>query len=60
MINTRTILSAAHYGDGTAIRNCAAINGITMLTSLDTVRIILDVLEESTIGISTIDAEYVK
>lgn len=60
VINTRTILSAAHYGDGTAIRNCAAINGITMLTSLDTVRIILDVLEESTIGISTIDAEYVK
>jgi carbamoyl-phosphate synthase large subunit len=28
-----------------------------MLTSLDTVRMLLDVLEEMTMGISTIDAE---
>lgn len=46
VINTRAILSGIHYGDGIAIRRCAARNNITMLTSLDTVRIVLDVLEE--------------
>ena len=56
VINTRAILSGKHYGDGVAIRRCAAQNNITMLTSLDTVRMIIDVLEEVTIGISTIDA----
>ncbi len=57
VINTRAILSGKHYGDGIAIRQCAAQNNITMLTSLDTVRMLLDVLEEVTLGISTIDAE---
>ena len=57
VINTRAILSGKHYGDGVAIRRCAAQNNITMLTSLDTVRMLLDVLEEVTMGISTIDAE---
>ena len=57
VINTRAILSGVHYGDGVAIRRCAAQNNITMLTSLDTVRMLLDVLEEVTLGISTIDAE---
>ena len=57
VINTRAVLSGVHYGDGVAIRRCAAQNGVTMLTSLDTVRLLLDVLEETTIGISTIDAE---
>lgn len=56
-INTRAILSGKHFGDGIAIRQCAAQNNITMLTSLDTVRMLLDVLEEVTLGISTIDAE---
>ena len=37
--------------------NAATQNNITMLTSLDTVKVLLDVLEEVTIGISTIDAE---
>ena len=46
-----------HYGDGVAIRQAAAQNNITMLTSLDTVRMLLDVLEELTMGVSTIDAE---
>jgi len=57
VINTRAILSGVHYGDGVAIRRCAARNNITMLTSLDTVRMVLDVLEEVTLGVSTIDAE---
>ena len=57
VINTRAILSGVHYGDGVAIRRAAAQNNITMLTSLDTVRLLLDVLEEVTFGISTIDAE---
>lgn len=34
----------------------ATQNNITMLTSLDTVKVLLDVLEEVTIGVSTIDA----
>ena len=57
VINTRAVLSGVHYGDGVAIRRTAAQNNITMLTSLDTVRILLDVLEELTLGVSTIDAE---
>ena len=57
VINTRAILSGVHYGDGVAIRCCAAENGVVMLTSLDTVRMLQDVLEEMTMGVSTIDAE---
>ena len=57
VINTRAILSGKHFGDGVAIRRCAAQNNITMLTSLDTVRMLLDVLEEVTMRISTIDAK---
>ena len=56
VINTRAILSGIHYGDGVAIRKCAAENGVTMLTSLDTIRMLLDVLEESIMQISTINA----
>ena len=56
VINTRAILSGVHYGDGIRIRTCAAQNNVPMLTSLDTVRMLLDVLEEMTMGISTIDA----
>jgi len=36
------------------IRQCAIQNGVTMFTSLDTVRILLDVLEEITPRIYTI------
>ncbi|MBO4284430.1 MAG: carbamoyl-phosphate synthase large subunit [Clostridia bacterium] len=57
VINTRAVKSGIHYGDGVAIRRCAAQNNITMLTSLDTVRMLLDVLEEVTLGVSTVDAE---
>ncbi len=56
VINTRAILSGRHLGDGIAIRKCASENNVTMLTSLDTVRMLLDVLEETTLTISTIDS----
>ena len=56
VINTRAIFSDVHYEDGVTIRKCAIQNNITLLTSLDTVKILLDVLDEMTIGISTIDA----
>ena len=54
IINTRAILSGLHYQDGAAIRRCAIQSGITMFTSLDTVRIVLDVLEDIVPGISAI------
>lgn len=57
IINTRAILSGVHYEDGVAIRRCAVENGVTTFTSLDTVRIVLDVLEEITNKISTIDGK---
>ena len=56
LINTRAILSGVHYEDGAAIRRTAIENGVTTFTSLDTVRILLEVLEETTLTISTIDA----
>ena len=55
IINTRAILSGAHSNDGVAIRRCAVQNGITMFTSLDTVKIVLDVLEETIPEISTVN-----
>ncbi len=57
VINTRAILSGKHFGDGTAIRWCAVQNHVTILTSLDTVRMLLDVLEELTIGVYPITAD---
>ncbi len=40
--------------DGYAIRRCASENNVTVFTALDTVRVLLDVLEETTMTISTI------
>jgi len=57
VINTRAVLSGVHYGDGAKIRRLAAQNNVTMLTSLDTVRMLLDVLDEITLGVSTINAK---
>ena len=54
IINTRAILSGIHYRDGVEIRRCAILNGVTMFTSLDTVRILLDVLEDISPRISAI------
>ena len=56
VINTRDINSAASNNDGQEIRQCAVENNVTVFTALDTVRVLLDVLEETTLGISTIDA----
>ncbi len=55
IINTRSVTSGRHSEDGSAIRSCAVQNGVTMFTSLDTVKIVLDVLEETTPEISTIN-----
>lgn len=54
IINTRAILSGVHYVDGVAIRRCAIENNVTTFTSLDTVKVLLDVLEEQTITVSKI------
>ncbi len=54
VINTRAILSGVHYEDGAAIRRCAIDNNVTMFTSLDTVKVFLDVLEEQTLKVATI------
>lgn len=56
VINTRAILSGVHYEDGVAIRRCAIENNVNVLSSLDTVRVLLDVLEEMTLGVSTINS----
>ncbi len=55
VINTRNIDSIDQETDGSYIRRCATQNNVPMFTALDTVRAVLDVLEEITLGISTID-----
>ena len=55
VINTKDINAKTHETDGYQLRRCAVENNITMFTALDTVRVFLDVLEEMTITISTID-----
>ena len=57
IINTRAILSGIHYESGERLRRCAVDNGVTTFTSLDTVRIVLDVLEELINKVSTIDED---
>ena len=56
VLNTKDIAAASDTSDGFEIRRLATENNVTMFTSLDTVRVLLDVLEETTITISTIDA----
>ena len=56
VINTRRLDSPAEASDGIAIRRLATDNNVSIFTSLDTVRVLLDVLEETTLTISTIDA----
>jgi carbamoyl-phosphate synthase large subunit len=41
--------------DGHILRSCAVENNVTMFTSLDTVKAVLDVLEEMTFTISSVD-----
>ena len=56
VINTRDYGSADMNSDGNLIRRCAVENNVTVFTSLDTVKALLDVLEEITMCVSTIDA----
>ena len=56
VINTRDPGSISGRNDGAMIRRLATENNVTIFTSLDTVRVLLDVLEETTLTISTIDA----
>ena len=56
VINTRDLNSPRDAAsDGHEIRRCAVENNVTIFTALDTVKVLLDVLEETTMGISTID-----
>ena len=55
VINTMDVRCEDIHSGSSQIRRCAVENGVTMLTALDTVRVLLDVLEEITLGISTID-----
>ncbi len=56
IINTRDPGSINEESDGGQIRKLATENNVSIFTSLDTVRVLLDVLEETTLTISTIDA----
>ena len=56
VINTSDIESMGQQNDGFKIRSYATENNVTIFTALDTVRVLLDVLEETTLTISTIDA----
>ncbi len=56
VINTKEPGSEGADNDGHQIRKMATDNNVTIFTALDTVRVLLDVLEEQTLTISTIDA----
>ena len=56
VINTSYMQSESENYDGMRIRRYATDSNVAVLTSLDTVRVLLDVLEETTLTISTIDA----
>ncbi len=57
IINTSDVSgSGSNINDGHEIRLCATENNVNIFTSLDTVSVLLDVLEENTLTISTIDA----
>ncbi len=57
VINTRDVdASPMQDADGWVIRRCAVENNISMFTALETVRVLLDVLEEVTVGVAPINA----
>ena len=57
VINTIDINQHNTRLDGYEIRRTAVENSVTIFTALETVKVLLDVLEEITLGVSTIDAE---
>ncbi len=56
LINSIDINQHETQLDGYEIRRAAVENGVTLFTSLETVKVLLDVLEERTLKVSTIDA----
>ena len=56
VINTKDIGSDGPESDGHQIRQIATEHNVTIFTALDTVKVLLDVLEETTLTISTINA----
>ena len=56
VINTSGLGTSGVNSDGYYIRKAATESNVTLFTSLDTVKVLLDVLDENTIRISTIDA----
>ena len=58
VINTIDVNQHSTRLDGYEIRRAAVENNVTLFTALETVGVLLDVLEEITLGISTIDEEY--
>ena len=56
VINTGDVSKNSVSNDGYLIRKTAIENNITTFTALDTVRVLLDVLEETTLCVSTIDS----
>ncbi len=56
VINTKDPGSDGSQNDGSQIRRISTENNVTIFTALDTVKVLLDVLEETTLTISTIDA----
>ncbi len=54
VINTRD--PGSNHEDGIEIRRIATEHNVTLFTALDTINALLDVLEETTLTISTIDA----
>ncbi len=56
VINTSGLGTSGVNSDGYYIRKAATESNVTIFTSLDTVKVLLDVLDENTIRISTIDA----
>ena len=57
ILNTVTDSNILSRKDGFQIRRCAVENNVTIFTSLDTANVLLDVLEEITMGVSTIDSK---
>ena len=56
VINTSGVGTGGANTDGYFIRKAATESNVTIFTSLDTVKVLLDVLDETTLRISTIDA----
>lgn len=57
VINTVNLSITSNHKDGALIRRCAIDNNVPVFTCLDTVNVLLNVLEETTLSVSTIDGE---